>query len=213
MSGMILKEGIRNIIFDFGGVLFEIDYDLPAIAFEKLGFGDFKSFYTQAAQNPMFDLLETGKIENDRFLDFLNEFVPEASREQVLHAWNVILLRIMPMEVECVHKIRQSGIRTFLLSNTNAIHVAEFEQMIAKTMDFELFKSAFEKIYYSNAIGIKKPHPETFLQVCEWNGLNPAETLFIDDSAQHVEGALQAGLHAYHLKPGERISELLKQLS
>ena len=213
MSGMILKEGIRNIIFDFGGVLFEIDYDLPAIAFEKLGFGDFKSFYTQAAQNPMFDLLETGKIENDRFLDFLNEFVPEASREQVLHAWNVILLRIMPMEVECVHKIRQSGIRTFLLSNTNAIHVAEFEQMIARTMDFELFKSAFEKIYYSNAIGIKKPHPETFLQVCEWNGLNPAETLFIDDSAQHVEGALQAGLHAYHLKPGERISELLKQLS
>jgi FMN phosphatase YigB (HAD superfamily) len=110
-------------------------------------------------------------------------------------------------------KIRQSGIRTFLLSNTNAIHVAEFEQMIAHTMDFELFKSAFEKIYYSNAIGIKKPHPETFLQVCEWNGLNPAETLFIDDSAQHVEGALQAGLHAYHLKPGERISELLKQLS
>ena len=213
MSGMILKEGIRNIIFDFGGVLFEIDYDLPAIAFEKLGFGDFKSFYTQAAQNPMFDLLETGKIENDKFLDFLNEFVPEASREQVLHAWNVILLRIMPNEVECVHKIRQSGIRTFLLSNTNAIHVAEFEQMIANTMDFELFKSAFEKIYYSNAIGIKKPHPETFLQVCEWNGLNPAETLFIDDSAQHVEGAFLAGLHAYHLKPGERISELLKQLS
>lgn len=213
MSGMILKEGIRNIIFDFGGVLFEIDYDLPAIAFENLGFGDFKSFYTQAAQNPMFDLLETGKIENDKFLDFLNEFVPEASREQVLHAWNVILLRIMPNEVECVHKIRQSGIRTFLLSNTNAIHVAEFEQMIANTMDFELFKSAFEKIYYSNAIGIKKPHPETFLQVCEWNGLNPTETLFIDDSAQHVEGALLAGLHAYHLKPGERISELLKQLS
>ena len=213
MSGMILKEGIRNIIFDFGGVLFEIDYDLPAIAFEKLGFGDFKSFYTQAAQNPMFDLLETGKIENDKFLDFLNEFVPEASREQVLHAWNVILLRIMPNEVECVQKIRQSGIRTFLLSNTNAIHVAEFEQMIANTMDFELFKSAFEKIYYSNAIGIKKPHPETFLQVCEWNGLHPAETLFIDDSAQHVEGALQAGLHAYHLKPGERISELLKQFS
>lgn len=213
MSGMILREGIRNIIFDFGGVLFEIDYDLPSIAFENLGFGDFKSFYTQAAQNPMFDLLETGKIENDKFLDFLNEFVPEASREQVLHAWNVILLRIMPIEVECVHKIRQSGIRTFLLSNTNAIHVAEFEQMIAKTMDFELFKSAFEKIYYSNAIGIKKPHPETFLQVCEWNGLNPAETLFIDDSAQHVDGALQAGLHAYHLKPGERVSELLKQLS
>lgn len=210
---MILKEGIRNIIFDFGGVLFEIDYDLPAIAFENLGFRDFKSFYTQAAQNPIFDLLETGKIDNDKFLDFLHEFVPNASREQVLHAWNVILLRILPSEVVHAQALRQSGYRTFLLSNTNAIHVAEFEQMIANTMDFDLFKSAFEKIYYSNVIGIKKPYPETFLQVCEWNGLNPAETLFIDDSAQHVEGALLAGLHAYHLKPGERISELLKQLS
>jgi len=209
MSSMIRKDGIRNIIFDFGGVLFEIDYNLPATAFEKLGYPDFRALYTQAAQNPIFDLLETGKVENDTFLDFLHAFIPHASRGEVLHAWNVILLQIMPREVEFVHSIRQSGVRTFLLSNTNAIHVAEFEKMIAETMDFELFKSAFEKIYYSNVIGIKKPHPETFLQVCDWNGLNPSETLFIDDSRQHVEGALSAGLQAYHLKPGERISELL----
>jgi putative hydrolase of the HAD superfamily len=44
--------------------------------------------------------------------------------------------------------------------------------------------------------------------VCKWNGLVPSETLFIDDSKQHVDGALLAGLKAYHLKPGERVSEL-----
>jgi len=207
---MISNAGIRNIIFDFGGVLFEIDYELPAIAFDKLGFPGFRSLYTQAAQNPMFDLLETGKVENEAFLEFLNQFTPHATRDEVLHAWNVILLRIWPKEVEFVHAMRSSGMRTFLLSNTNAIHVAEFESMIADTMDFHFFKNAFEKIYYSNVIGLKKPHPETFLQVCQWNGLNPAETLFIDDSLQHVEGALQAGLHAYHLKPGERVSEVLR---
>jgi putative hydrolase of the HAD superfamily len=70
----------------------------------------------------------------------------------------------------------------------------------------------FEKIYYSNVIGLKKPYPETFLQVCEWNKLIPSETLFIDDSLQHVEGARRAGLRAYHLQPGERVSELLSQL-
>jgi HAD superfamily hydrolase (TIGR01509 family) len=210
MNSLNLSSSIRNIIFDFGGVLFEIDYELPAIAFEELGFSQFRSLYTQAAQNPMFDLLETGKVDNDNFLDFLHEFVPNASREQVLHAWNVILLRIWPKEVEFVHSLSRSGFRTFLLSNTNAIHVAEFEKMIAETMDFNLFKDAFEKIYYSNVIGVKKPYPETFLQVCEWNRLNPQETLFIDDSLQHVQGALAAGLHAYHLKPGERVSEILK---
>ena len=210
MNTMSFPSGIRNVIFDFGGVLFEIDYELPALAFEKLGFADFRSFYTQAAQNPMFDLLETGKVGNDEFIDFLHRLVPSASREEVLHAWNVILLRIWPSEVEFVHSLRRSGVRTFLLSNTNAIHVAEFEKMIAQSMDFELFKNAFERVYYSNAIGIKKPYPETFLQVCEWNGLNPSETLFIDDSLHHVEGAKSAGLHAYHFKSGDRISELLK---
>jgi putative hydrolase of the HAD superfamily len=207
---MISKEGIRNVIFDFGGVLFEIDYELPVKAFEKLGFPDFRLFYTQTAQNPMFDLLETGGVDNDTFLNFLNELVPHASRKQVLDAWNVILLRIWSSEVEFVHSLRQSGIRTFLLSNTNAIHVSEFERMIADSMDVELFKAAFEKIYYSNVIGRKKPHPETFLQLCEWNGLVPSETLFIDDSLQHVEGALKAGLQAYHLKPNERVSAVLK---
>jgi putative hydrolase of the HAD superfamily len=206
---MISLEGVRNVIFDFGGVLFEIDYELPAKAFDKLGFTGFRNLYTQAAQNPIFDLLETGKIENSQFIDFLNEQVPQASRDDVLHAWNVILLRIWSEQVEFVHALRGSGIRTFLLSNTNAIHVAEFEKMIADTMDMQLFRSAFEKIYYSNEIGIKKPHPETFLQVCDWNGLVPSETLFIDDSRQHVEGARQAGLQAYHLQPGERISDLL----
>ena len=210
MSAMISLDGIRNIIFDFGGVLFEIDYDLPAQAFDDLGFTSFRDLYTQAAQNPMFDLLETGKVENDAFLDFLHQHVPHATREQVIHAWNVILLRILPQEVEFVNALRKSGIRTFLLSNTNAIHVAEFEQMIADSMDVRVFRDAFEKIYYSNAIGLKKPHPETFLEVCAWNGLKPSETLFIDDSKQHVEGALRAGLHAYHLQPGERVSELLR---
>ena len=152
---------------------------------------------------------QTGKVANDEFLDFLHQHVPHATREQVAHAWNVILLRILPQEVEFVHALRKSGTRTFLLSNTNAIHVAEFEQMIANTMDVRVFREAFEKIYYSNAIGLKKPHPETFLEVCAWNDLNPSETLFIDDSKQHVEGALRAGLHAYHLLPGERVSELL----
>lgn len=206
---MISLSGIRNVIFDFGGVLFEIDYDLPAQAFEKLGFDGFRDLYTQAAQNPIFDKLETGHVSNEEFLDFLHRHVPSASPQQVLEAWNVILLHILPDQVQFVNSLRQKGVRTFLLSNTNAIHVAEFEQMIANTMDFGLFRNSFEKIYYSNVIGLKKPHPDTFLAVCEWNGLKPAETLFIDDSRQHVDGALKAGLQAYHLQPGERVSSLI----
>jgi FMN phosphatase YigB (HAD superfamily) len=207
-----LAGSIRNVIFDFGGVLFEIDYDLPAKAFEELGFNGFRDFYTQAAQNPIFDLLETGKVSNEEFYSFLHTFVPGASREQIAHAWNVILLHIMPEEVEVVRRVKNAGYRTFLLSNTNAIHVEAFEKMITEHMDLKAFRSAFEVIYYSNELGLKKPYPETFLHVCELNNLDPGETLFIDDSIQHVLGAQEAGLHAYHLKPGERISQVMHQL-
>lgn len=204
---MIDLTGIKNVIFDFGGVLFEIDYHLPAQAFAKLGFHDFKTIYSQANQNPIFDKLETGKVSNEEFMEYLHSFVPNVSRQEVEDAWNCILLHIMPEEVEVVHQVKNSGRRTFMLSNTNAIHVAEFERMIAEKMDFNHFKSAFETIYYSNVIGIKKPYPETYLQVCEWNNLLPSETLFIDDSIQHVNGAAEAGLVAYHLKPGTKLHE------
>ena len=98
--------------------------------------------------------------------------------------------------------------RVFLLSNTNAIHVAEFERMIDETYGLSKFKSYFEKVYYSNEIGLKKPYPETFLEVCKWNDLDPSETLFIDDSLQHVEGAKKAGLQVAHLKSDYTLEQI-----
>lgn len=210
MNRSIALGGIKNIIFDFGGVLFEIDYHLPVKAFQQLGFEAFDQLYTQAMQRPEFDLLETGKITNEAFLEFLGSYVKSATKEEILYAWNCILLKPLCDEIRYASKVRQAGYRTFLLSNTNAIHVEVFEQMIRDAMPLQEFQSGFEKVYYSNEIGIKKPYPETFLQVCEWNGLDPKETLFIDDSLQHVEGARKAGLHAHHMLPGEKISELLR---
>jgi len=206
---MIDLKGIKNIIFDFGGVLFEIDYHLPVKAFAQLGYTKFADIYSQANQNPIFDLLETGKISNEEFMQFLHNQVPNATRQQVDDAWNCILLHIMPEQVSLVKKVRDAGYRTFMLSNTNAIHVAEFEKMIAQKMSMDDFQSCFEKIHYSNVIGIKKPYPETYLKLCEWHHLKPDETLFIDDSLQHVEGARKAGLKAYHLKSGERLTDVI----
>ncbi len=208
---MIQPTGIKNIIFDFGGVLFEIDYHKPIAAFAELGYTHFAEVYTQSAQNETFDLLETGKITNEHFFKYLHSLVPDATMLDVSRAWNSILIGIWPERVEMVKRLRSKGYRTFLLSNTNAIHVAEFEEMIDESMGLEQFVNAFEKVYYSNEIGIKKPYPETFLEVCRWNDLNPAETLFIDDSAQHVEGAAKAGLQAYHILPDESIVSVLSE--
>lgn len=210
MKQLPSPSAIDAIVLDFGGVLYDIDYHAPARAFRALGMQNFEEIYSQASQTDLFDRLETGKISNSDFIDALHSYVPEGvTKGEVLEAWNVILLGIPKERIDFVHQLR-ANFRTFLLSNTNAIHVEQFEQDIDETMGLQHFRSAFEKIYYSNVMGIKKPYPKTFLEVCEWNGLTPERTLFIDDSAQHVEGALKAGLHAYHLEvPQEDIRVLL----
>ncbi|MDZ4822990.1 MAG: HAD family phosphatase [Flavobacteriales bacterium] len=189
-------KGIKNIIFDFGGVLFEIDYHAPVRAFQKLGFGNFTELYSQGNQDPIFDQLETGKISGEEFLAWLNSHAPNIQRSKILEAWNCILIGLWNPHAELVKNFQEQGFRTFIFSNTNAIHAPVFEKMVDETYGLEKFQSHFEKIIYSHELGLRKPHVEAFQKVCTLYNLNPAETLFIDDSSQHVEGAGRAGLRA-----------------
>jgi HAD superfamily hydrolase (TIGR01509 family) len=205
-----LSSSVKHIILDFGGVLFDIDYDLPVKAFAKLGYTDFDKIYTQSFQSELFDGLETGRYHEKEFLDAVRPKVRAGvSDEEILEAWHSILLDIPKHRVEFLHRLKDHY-DLYLLSNTNSLHVERFEVIMDKSVGLSHFKSAFKKVYYSNAIGIKKPYPETYLEVCKWNDLNPEECLFIDDSKQHVDGAAKAGLHAYHIDvTREDITEVL----
>ncbi len=190
---------VDNIIFDFGGVLFDIDYDAPVKAFKALGGNGFDAIYNQTAQSDLFDRLETGNISNEDFYDEIRKALNVEHTNDVLqHAWNSILTQIPKGRIDLIHQLKHDY-RTFLFSNTNAIHVTAFEKVVDDTMGLDYFKSAFEKVHYSNVLGIKKPYPESFLKYCEMEDLEPSKTLFIDDSIQHVEGAEKAGLIAFHL--------------
>ncbi len=192
---------IRNIIFDFGGVLFAIDYNAPAREFSKLGWDGFTSEYAQAAQSDVYDRLEIGDISVEAFWNYLYQKMPDVPQQAVRDAWNSILLQPIAERIAAVPQIKNAGYRTFLLSNTNATHVPEFEQMMKDSGDYNHFKAGFEAIHYSQELGKRKPHPETFLHLCELHQILPSETLFIDDSIQHVEGAKKAGLQTLHLTP------------
>lgn len=190
---------VKHIILDFGGVLFDIDYHAPVRAFAELGYSDFDSTYTQTFQSALFDGLETGTMGESEFLEAVRPKVSEGvSDRQILQAWDSILLDIPSYRVDFLHQLKKHY-KLYLLSNTNALHVKTFELIMDRSVGLAHFKSAFEKVYYSNEIGIKKPYPETYLEVCNWNDLRPSECLFIDDSKQHVQGAIKAGLQGYYL--------------
>lgn len=205
---MQLLKGIKNIIFDLGGVIVNIDYLLTLSAFKALGLKDVEKIYTQFSQLPWFDKYDTGGISSD---DFISEFSrllkPETTREQIVHAWNVMLLDFPQERAELLLKLK-GRYRTFLLSNTNELHIDYYFQHLSEKYGYDEMKSFFEKDYYSYRIGMRKPNKEIFEYVLRENDLKASETLFIDDTIQHVEGARAAGLRAYHLVSPETILDI-----
>ena len=122
----------------------------------------------------------------------------------------MILLDIPRSRIDAILRIRKNY-RTFLLSNTNALHVKAFEQTIDQTMGIDYFRGAFEHIYYSNELGMRKPELEIYHHVLNQHGLEASRTLFIDDTIRHVEGARRAGLFAHHFEVGkDEVAELFK---
>ncbi|HXU27294.1 MAG TPA: HAD family phosphatase [Bacteroidia bacterium] len=205
---------VKNIILDFGGVLLDIDYQLTEQAFIKLGCANFKEIYSQAAQTDLFNKFETGHITEAVFFDELKTLsgIKNLSTDEIRSAWNAMLISF-PTENYLMLKELKKKYRVFLLSNTNETHIAEFEKLVEKTCLVSEFENLFEKVYYSYKMGLRKPDTTCFLKVLNDNNLKLEETIFIDDSIQHIEGAEKAGITAHFLEKGLRTKSLLQKLN
>jgi glucose-1-phosphatase len=202
-----------NIIFDLGGVILNIDYGLTISAFQHLGALQFDTQYTQAVQTKLFDDFERGQIQASAFRDGLRlQLGLTPTDDEMDKAWNAMLLDLPAERLELLSRLKTAR-RTFLLSNTNQIHVRCFERAVYDAYGMQGLKPLFEAAYYSCDIGMRKPETEIFKFVLERHGLLHHETLFIDDSAQHIEGARRAGIQAYHLTGGETIHDLFGHIS
>jgi FMN phosphatase YigB (HAD superfamily) len=208
-----MKHPIKNIIFDLGGVLFDINYHLTAEAFEKIGVKDFKNIFAKKGQADVIDRLEEGKIGIDELTKELSVLCGiNLSKQQVIEAWNVMLFNIPTPRFELLKELRKKY-RVFLYSNINEIHEIGVHQRLQEKYGIANLENHFEKVYYSHLIGIRKPNKEGFLYIIDDQQINANETLFIDDSPQHVEGALKAGLQAVWLDLEKQdIHELVEEL-
>lgn len=204
----MLKTGIKALIFDFGGVLINIDYSATIRAFQKLGIHDFDGMYSQAMQSNLFDELEIGKISPQRFINGLLDFLPAGtSPNKVVEAWNAMILNVPPSSIELLKQLKSQGYTLFMLSNTNEIHINAAYREWDKVSD-ERPQALFNHVYLSNEIGMRKPNSEIFEFVCQEQAFKPSETLFIDDSIQHIEAAKKVGLNTFHLTPDQSLQDL-----
>jgi putative hydrolase of the HAD superfamily len=201
-------SSIKNIVFDLGAVLLNIDYNKTATAFRDLGYSDFEKMYSQFKANDIFDNLEMGHISE---IDFYNYMLSagngKITQSEVTGAWNAMLLDFRKESFEFLNQLSRRY-KLFLLSNTNAIHKTAFDLSFKQQMLDLSLDSFFTKAYYSNLVGMRKPNENIFRFVLEDAGIIAEETLFIDDLFKNIETAAKLGFRTHLLLPGQKIEDL-----
>jgi glucose-1-phosphatase len=203
---------IKNIILDLGGVIINLDIPATIMEFNKISAIPFEDLYSQSQQIELFNAFDKGLISDFEFFTELKKHIRHnGSDEQLLAAWNAMLLDVPSHRLELLVKLKQNY-NTYLLSNTNETHISAFEQALYLEHGVKNFNDYFDEVYYSCRAGMRKPDKEIFEMVLSKNKLNPEETVFIDDSVQHVKGAGQCGIKAYLLPKGMELEELVRDL-
>jgi glucose-1-phosphatase len=203
---------LKNIIFDLGAVLIDIDYKKTEQAFIKLGYDNFETMYTQYTANPIFQQLEKGEISNEYFYETISSLNKNTvTANEIKSAWNAILLQWRKDSLTFLHEISKEY-NIYLLSNTNAIHQEAFFESLKLETGINDFNALFTKAYYSHEVHLRKPNNDIFEFVIKDASLIAEETLFIDDSYNNIDSAKALGFKTHLLLPTERIELLNYQL-
>lgn len=199
------QKQIKNIIFDWGGVLTDLDFGKCNNAFKSIGIDDFLNLTKEKA---LFLEFEKGLVKTDEFRSGLKKLAScEISDKDLDEAWMTVLCDL-PCERWKILKDVQGYYRTFILSNTNPIHVEGYFKYLQGIYGVPGYNHLFEKVYFSYELGMRKPDAEIFEYVLKDSNLDPAETLLIDDTPQNIKTAEKIGINTYLLQPPFTIVDL-----
>jgi putative hydrolase of the HAD superfamily len=198
---------IKNLIFDLGNVLYDIDFKKMNAAFTSIGIEGMDKHFTLNKSHPLFLDLEMGFVNEHEFYEGVRNLVNlPLTNNQIQFAWNALLVGFRKNSIEWI-KQNNTKFNAFLYSNTNQIHhdyfIAEFENKVANYSFVSLFKTP----YYSHEMGMRKPDPASFTYILEKEGLVASETLFIDDNEPNIIAAASVGLQVLHLKEGMTVEK------
>lgn len=197
---MINLEGIKNIIFDFGNVICDIDFNRTVDAFSRLSNKPLSITVEDYIHHPVFGGLEKGDITTAQFRNEIRQLLhSNASDEAIDNAWAQVIVNSDKQRIDML-KILKNDFRIFLLSNTNEIHVATAFHRIGDCFEVD-FENLFEKVYFSHLIGMAKPNADIYNYVLKDAGILSSETLFIDDNKDNIIAAQHLGFKVYHYNP------------
>ncbi len=200
---------IKNIIFDFGGVIIDIDEQLTIDEFARLGFAD----TSKVSGKEFFELIrkfEKGIFTPDIFRNKLRDFLDiSATDQEIDDAWNALLFDIPAERLEIIEQLKKNY-NIFLLSNSNEIHYDLYVRDLQLRFGYNEFADLFHQAYFSFDLHLRKPELDIYEFVIYQEDLKPEETLFIDDRIENIESASKLGMQTYHLIKPERIRDIFK---
>jgi putative hydrolase of the HAD superfamily len=207
---------IKNIIFDLGGVLLDIDLPYCMRSVQALGI-DFNAMSAQTSKdasttsagmkpavmgeglvaNGALHLYQIGGISTEDFLSGIQQLChPGTTRQQVIDAWNTCCIGIPQYRLEKVKQLRQQGYRIHMLSNTNDAHWQDIVNRCFGGQD--IVNQLFEHVFLSQEMHMAKPNDDIYLQVLDTLQSTAGECLFIDDSTPNIQAAAALGFHTIH---------------
>lgn len=199
----------RNLIFDLGGVIINLETNRTVQAFAQLA-GQLPDALRPLMAEPFFNEYEKGNLTDEQFRAHVRSALSlSCSDEAIDRAWNAMLLDIPTAKIRLLQQLAGSH-RLFLLSNTNPIHFACFNAQVAKLTGHESLAPYFERTYYSHQLNMRKPDEEIYKHVLTDAGLTAAETLFLDDNEANLAGAKRVGIQAFHVHHPDVIFDFFK---
>jgi putative hydrolase of the HAD superfamily len=198
---------IKNIIFDLGGVLLNIDFAITQKAFAELGMENAEEKFGKHMQLGFFDQLDRGEIgDNEFFEKVLAEMPLGTKKEDIRRAWNAMILDFPQKNFDLLKRLSKNY-RLFLMSNTNSVHFPEYQSLLQRIFDINSLDDLFEKAYYSFQIGKRKPENEFFELILTENNLKAIETIFIDDTLFNAKASSKNGIKGLHLAENMKLTD------
>ena len=205
-----MNTKIKNIIFDLGGVILDIDETVVYKELEKMGIKTSELAHSKEFIEIM-SKFDTGIYTAPTFRKRMKALLglEKMTDEKFDSIWNAMLLDIPRERVEAIEKVK-THYKIFLMSNTNVIHYDLYIRDLQLRFGYNEFDELFDKSYFSFAEHLEKPDPRFFELILDHEGLLPEETLFIDDTEKNINIAKSLGINTYHISREELVRNLFE---
>lgn len=205
-----MSAKIKNVIFDLGGVVLDIDETIVYKELEKMGIN-----VSELARSKEFvgviSRFDTGVYTAPTFRKKVKALLGlEKMTDQKFDAlWNAMLLDIPRERIEAIEQVKKHY-KIFLMSNSNEIHYDLYIRDLQLRFGYDEFDKLFNKSYFSFDIHLEKPDPRFFEFILDHEHILPEETLFIDDTAENIKAAKALGINTYHIRRDELVRNLFE---